>query len=1376
MAFKMFNFKNFFGNNHNTDFIVEANRGDTPESSVLLDEEDLDFLYQVDYNFWTYAISTRYEVLLDELKNRDAIRKKIEAQFVKDFNSVYKTKEEREGISLDSFVDFVNVFASNFNDYGEKVSTPISDKAKFKNWEKDFRNEYGEDFDKVKKVGSRSFFHDLRYMICGYIVPFVKENKAYPLKGTPGRTRIFVPMYINRLIQKLETTKGEEITLPANNHKLLNLSRVLSKEVPVDMKKKGTYGFDLSRARTQNIPLGPNRSTALGKTRGFTFPSIEGSKSIKNLVRQLVKFNYQRHMGPLPSDENFKKFSGVNEKGEPVLTYKFVKIKRNLEDNFNYDVIKNSIKNKIITFISNNRKLSSWSKVKDHGLFDIIDSKFQNEIETGSWANTSNALTNYIIKNKSGLTQSSENQDKSLEAATYVSNWQNITGNRPIEAKFAEYFSEKQLEHLLESGKMVSGPRILDGDDEESRRQNYLRLDPESKRELEKKLSEEDINEFIKTGRLPLNLKTIAGKKKLVPGEMDYAPVVLPFLKTKVVDPDGKEQEISVPLLKPGKYLSGLSGGAIDDGESEADQDSKAQDNERDIGYEEDDSEESDKLKDFTTPSTSDRTSVYRLKDENGDEKEVKVIDASSSERYVKKPGVGGVYYSIDTKGESRKFGFNRWKKSDKYAFIKVWSHPEHSEQVFSFGDVKNKYQQLFGKRILDIYDEVDPIEFYSNKNLPDYYPFILNGYKIGKENDIPRASRDDQEDSSSNVSSATDPLGLKIIKSNSSPEIMGFPLVVKAINDCLTMKRKVCNNDGNEGFRVWLLESPQRIQDLHDYVVGQVMDGGNNGIWKTFVGDSGEKKGAIPVFCSIIGKWQQKSSNTLKSSMNHGQVGRKLRKNLIGALSVAVFKQDLSKYQEYLDGLEKKSKQSNNSNSSRLLNSIDSVKVLGDDDDDKVAEWFYPGYENSEDKGSFQTNPENFKPDMEDWRFGPPTELRNFLKSFYESDKTRITQDQKDILLKKIKDEKEFLVGNGSADQGVIGTDSYIFNKSIFDETPGENSLTIKQQIQALHSYTNQIYEKDISYVSELKVAGKKDKEQVAEDDILSDESNEYIKNFKEKFYSISPIVKKLILGVIKVNNTQDSQLAATSNYLYKFMNKPQTSNEGFVQNISILYYILSNDKNSLLKSYPQFLESLGTGTSNAEVEYVRKNPGSNTKTFLSSLNSIGEMFVDVAANFEDIIDDLLYKIKNDDAYKASISLFMKDLISKNLMSNEVVRFLRSNLYKPGGLEAPEGANIPAYFNPLPDIHKIQSKTASFIRSYSSTLRRIDMGNLTTDSGFSNIGKIKRGEIVNLINSKKENLEKSNIAKKVKDYYVKSGEWERLDSYFKRFIDSNII
>jgi hypothetical protein len=1378
MAFKMFNFKNFFVSNHDTEFILEARRGDTPESSVLLDEEDLDFLYQIDYTLWTYAISTRYEVLLEELKKRDAVRKKIESAFVRDFNKLYKTKEDRENISLDSFVDFVNNFASGFNDYGDKVATPVEEKVKLKNWEKDFREEYGEDFDRAKKKGSRSFLHELRYMICGYIVPFAKEKKAYKLSGNRGASKTFVPMHINRLIQKLETTKGEEITLPGNSQKLMNLSRTLEKEVPIEMKKTGSYGFDLGRARTQNISLGGGRSTAAGKTRGFTFPSLDTSKGVKNLIRELAKFNYQRHMGPLPSDENFKKFSGTDSDGSPLLTYRFFSIGRNLEDSFNYDVIKKSFNNKIVEFISKNRTLQSWSKVKDNGFYDIVDSKFRDEIETGDWATTDNETIEYILKNRSDLVASSDDKEnKANIARSYVSNWQNISGNRKILNKFAGYFAEKQADHILETGKRVLGPRILDGEDEEARRQSFLRLDSDARSELEKNLSKEELENFIKTGRLPLNLKTINGKKKLVPGDMDYAPVVLPFVKRKFVGYDGEEKEINVPLLKPGMYLSGVLSSKSSNADSNDDVKGEVGNSDSDQDAPED--EKSKPKDDFYTPSTSDRTSVYKLVDDNGEEKEVKVISAKSSGRYLKKAGVDGVYYSIDTKGATRKFGFNRWRKNDKASFIKVWSHPDHIDQVFSKSDVIKKYKQLFGGSIIDIYDDVDPINFYSKYDLPDYYPFVLNGYRIGEEIKIPRkTSSDDGEENREGQysSSETDPLRLKVIKSNSNPEIMGFPLIIKAINDCLSMKKIVCNNDGNVGFRVWLLENPGRIQDLHDYVVGEVIAGGNKGIWKTFLGDSGEKKSAVNVFCSTIGKWLQSGYQKVKrGSINHGQVGRKSRKNLIGTLSVFAFKRSLSEYQSYLDDLEKKSKL-NNSNS-KALNSIFSIDVIGDDDDDEMAEWYFPGYRKSENKGEFQADKDNFRPDMENWRFGPPTELRNFLRTFYETNKSLLTQDQKDTLLGKVKEEKEFLVGNGSSSQGTIGTDSYIFNQKILDDTPEDSSLTIKQQIESLHDYTNKIYQKDIEHISGLSVAREKSTKEPSSEDALVDETNSYVKDFKQKFNSVVPEVKKLVEKINYANNV-DSNLRKISNIVGNLIQLGQTSNENFVKSASVFYYVLGDpnkDRGSLLRAYTLFLQGLGTETSDAEIAYIRKYPGSNTKSFFVALDSISDMFLSVAVKFESMFDDVLLQMKQNDDYKNSVISFRKNLESNNLIKANVLEFLRSNMYKPGGFARPQGY-AGDYFDPIPYIHKLQGVTSLAVRNYGSTLRRIDSNSLSTEPDFSNVGKLKKVEIINIINSKKEISEKSSIAKRIKDYYTKSGRWDSLDSYFKRFIDKNIV
>jgi len=1371
----MFDFKKFFSY-HNTDFIVEANRGDTPESSVLLDDEDLDFLYQVDYKYWSSAMSSRYEVLLDELKRRDSARRTVEARFWDDFKKSYPTREDRENISLDSFVDFVKRFASQYNDYGKKTSTSIEEKIKFKNWESDFRKEYSKTFDRVKIKSSKDFLSDLRYMIFNYIVPFVDEKRAYPVKSSledAGGKSINIKFHINRLIQKLETSKGESITLPDNSQVLKNLSKVLMSEIPIEMQGKGSYGFDLNTARMKNFTLGSNPSYAVGKTRGFIFPATRGSNGIPDLIRNLMRLNYQRHMGPLPSDENFKKYSHNDEEGKPVLMYKLTGGRRPVEDNFNYEIIRKSISNKIKNFIARNRKQDKWSTISDLGLYDIIDARFRNDIESGAWAASSSSLINYIFSKRSKISKNNDDSSgisKERTVSDYVSDWRRISENRPIADKFAEYFAEKQVDYMLQSGKSVSSPRILDGETKEERQANYDRIDGELKKEIEGKLSKEEIDEFIDSGRLPLSLKSIKGKKKLAPGGFGYLPVIMPFLKTTVVDEDGNSSVISVPLVRPGKYLSGLSG----------DYDNEAQVDPDEIeGDSEDDSETTNKIP--STPSTSDRTSVYKLKDEEGKDKEVKVIDAQSTDRYIKKTGTGGAYYSIDTKGASRKYSFNRWKESDINKFIKVWAHPDMGGQTFDRSTIINKYKEFFGQDVSGVYDDIDAYDFYRDEKLPTGLPFSLKGYRLGKENEIPKRNDDERSDDSRGPSStATSNLGLTILPSDSAPEIIGFEPVVKAIKDCLSMKVKVCNNDGNEGFRVYLLEDPDRIQQLHDYIVKQTMLGSNRGIWKDFLGEDGRRKSPKLVFCSIAGKWLQAKSSSLGSDTpKHGQTSRKDRRNLIGASSIQAFMSDLDKYKEYVLDLGKKN-QSSSGLTRKVLNSIKSVKILGEDDDDQIANWFYPGYKdiNSKLKGDFLSDKDNFKPDIQEWRFGPPTELRSLLTSFYETSGKSISQEDKDSLLEKIKQEKEYLVGNGSQENGIIGLDSYIFNQKTFDETPEDSSGSIKQQILGLHKYTNGIYNKDIEIISQLPVREKEqendqEEKRVVEKDPLIDEQNEYLKDFKQKFLSLSPAIRSLLLKVVSVNSVE-TELSKTLVKLSKFIDQSGNSTQNFVNIISSLYYILgSND--SLIKNLAGFSDRVVSGTTSAEQEFVKKNPGSSTKDFLKQIELITNDTLNLNLSFNSVIDSLINSLSRDENYRKSLGPFLKQLSDNKILSSDVLGFFRSNIYKPGGLNAPEGVQFSPYKDKTPEIENIHTKILVAIRSSKSILRRVDAVNLLNNPDFTNVGKISRLEVVQVIKAQPDIQKKKDIAKRVKEFYISRNSWNSLDSYFKSFIDNTI-
>lgn len=1406
MVFIMFDFKKFFSH-HNTDFIVEANRGDTPESSVLLDNEDLDFLYQVDYEDWASALSTRYEVLLDELKRRDSARRTLEARFWDDFKKSYPTREDRENISLDSFVDFVKRFASQYNDYGKKIPTPVEDKIKFKNWESDFRKEYSKSFDRVKRKSSKDFLSDLRYMIFNYIVPFIDEKPGYPIKSSLDQSKSTrIKFYINRLIQKLETSKGESITLPDNAQVLKNLSRVLMSEIPVEMQSKGSYGFDLNTARMKNITLGSNPSYAVGKTRGFIFPTTRGSNGIPDLIRDLIRLNYQRHMGPLPSDENFKKYSH-SEDGKPILTYRLAGGRRPIEDNFNYELIKKSIYYKIKNFIERNRDRDKWSTISDLGLYDIIDSRFRNDIESGAWATSSSSLMNKIFSKRSKILKDNNNSSgltKERIVSDYVSDWRNISGNRPISDIFTEYFAEKQVDYMLQSGKAVSSPRILDGETKEERQANYDRIDVKLKKEIESKLSREEIEEFINSGRLSLGLKSIRGKKKLIPGGFGYAPVIMPFINTTVVGEDGESKTISVPLVRPGKYLSGVRPQVFS-----RDQEDESQINPDEIDSDEE-SGESENNKIPSTPSTSDRTSIYKLKDNEGNDKEVKVIDAQSTDRYVKKRGTGGAYYAIDTKGASRKYSFNRWKESDINKFMKVWAHPDKPGQVFDRSTIirvysgKGEDDGLFGKYLTSLYDDVDAYDFYKDEKLPVGLPFSLRGYRVGKENEIPK--RDDEKpegETRSASSTATSNLGLTILPSDSAPEIIGFEPVVKAIKDCLSMKVKVCANDGNVGFRVYLLENPDKIQQLHDYVVKQTMLGKNRGIWKDFLGEDGQRKSPKYVFCSIIGKWLQAKSSSIGSDAPiHGQTSRKDRRNLIGASSVQAFMSDLDKYKEYVLDLGKKNQSSGRPSSltRKVLNSIKNVKALGDDDDDQITDWFYPGYKelDSKSKGDFLADKNNFAPDIAEWKFGPPTELRKLLTSFYETDKS-ISQEDKDSLLEKIKQEKEYLVGNGSYESGIIGLDSYIFNQKTFDEIPENSDIPIRQQILGSHKWTNGVYNKDIEIISQLPVREKEqendqEEKRVVEKDPLIDEQNEYLKDFKQKFLSLSPLIRSFLLKIGDISSLSDDgsplapELTNNISKIDRIYGKTGGSTQKFVNLISSLYIIFGSD-DSLLNNFSSFVDRvvyspkkpdddpmIVNRTTGAEQEFVKKNPGSSTKDFLKQIELITNDILNLNLGFNSIIDSLINSLSKDENYRKSLSLFFNQLSDKDnkILPSDVLGFFRSNIYKPGGLNAPNVEFLP-YKDNTSKIEKIYTKILMAIRSSKSILRRVDAANLLNNPDFTNVGKISRLEVVQVIKAQPDIQKKKEIAKRVKEFYISRNSWNSLDSYFKGFIDNTI-
>jgi len=1337
----MFDFKNFF---KKLDQISEANIGESPETAVLIDNDDLDFLYQLDYQHWKNALHTRYEVLLDSLRSRDNVRKSVEAQFIKSFNNLYPTAPDRQDIDLESFIDFVNNFASNFNDFGQKKETPINEKVKFKDWEKDFRQEYSNSFDDAKKRNSRDFLKNIRYMILDYIVPFVLEKNLYPIKFNEEYVKdengniVKARFYINRLIQKLETNQGKELLLPDGSFALSNLSKVLARKDPIELEKTGKYGFDMSRARVEEVG-----GTALGKTRGFTFPQLRsGSSGLTKVFNDLMRLNYQRHMGPLPSDENFADYADMrDDAGNPSLIYKKLDSKsRNLEDNLNLVNLKISIKNRIKNFIARNRTESNWSNLKLKGLYDIVDKKFSDEIEQGEWAVSSDKMVNYIINNlPSGYKIDGPKKEFVMR---YVSNYQKVSGNSPISDKFAEYFSNKQVDYILSSRKgAIASPRILDGENYEQRKSNFERIEPKLKKQITDNLSPEEIDYFIKTGRLPLDLKD----KKLIPGKFTHAPIILPFLK--INSPNGGT--ITVPLIRPGKYLTGFQG--IKDG---GDVEFEPENEEPEEGTEEEKSSNISSL-----PSTSDRTSVYINTDVSGKEKEVKIIDASSTDRYVSKTGARGAYYATkkNEKGYGeRKFGFSRWKKTDREAFLNVFSHPGYN-QNFSLDDVITKYEQLFGK---DVYEEIfsgleDPESFYKKQELSDGFPFKLQGYRIAPEDERASKSFDDETSRSDGLNVAS--FANLTIKPDKDGDIIGFPFVIKAIVRCLTLKTRVCNNDGYLGYRTYYLEDADRVQDLHDQVVA---DAFRTNIWKNFT----SKTSATNSFCSVIGKLFQGS--------RLGQSTRKKRLELIGSASNEYFKRLLGSYQNHLEDLDSKKKApTTNKKKLSILNLINKINPLSDEDDDKVVEWFFPGYNSKSqmEKGKFVADPNNFSPSFTEWNKGqPPTDLKDLLSLIYDN-LDSIPESYKNKIIDKIKKEKEYLVGNGDSSQGVLGTNSYIWNKNILNHKTDFG--TIDDQVSSFHKYIKDLYNSDL-----VKLANMPESEISSdyEEEVPAKDSNDtttkaaeqidegYIGTFRSYFSKLSPILIDVLTNSSKIPYIRSN-----------LIENPRKADKT-AEIISVLDIILNINKKSSVISLFNFLISNIEApppqlykTTIYEKDYIKENRDAKSSSFLSVLYNISIGLYKLSDSFDDILN-LLEKDVLDQDNRSVISVFIKQNFSEKESSK---LFLVSNIYR-NNQKALDHYNV-SYFNFSSLIENIFQKVSAMNRP--SVLRRIDSHNISSGEGFE-IGKLSSWELVKLINSKSSDAEKSELSKKIKDYYLSKNKWDQAEPFLKKYVDSKIL
>lgn len=588
----MYNFKEFFKRNYDSPILLEAFRGSYPKKPVLYDNEDLDFLYQFDQRDWINALNYRYKSAWAALKKRQDVRNKIikemisslkKSEFIKPVSIKMKQGDKEETrtsykiyvnkMNIEQFKKFILDLGEVYDNYGDKTGeVDTKELSQRKYWLDQLFDEY--DIETIYTRGAKDnqrAIKDIIFEIIKRIVIYVKggDEETYPV----ARSNMKAKLYLNRFIQKLETTKGEEHHLKT---RLENLSEIYGKDI--QFGKIGSYGFDLSNPRVVKKTIksknGKVKKEIVYRTgsgaEGYTFPK---STSIRDSLHRLYSLNYHRHFGDLPTDDP----SHTHD-----IIYKSIESKMSgastSDDKLSFNVLKTSIANNIRKSLIKKRS-GDWYSTD---LEDLLKGSFNPDDEkekmiSGIWfvrkmLDNESAKEEDVVKIPQsklrsifhsppdlydvGVERNKEDGKIGIKALRWMTSYQNVVNVRKLRDMFAEYFANLRVLEYINSQAAYS-PRILGIDptgdpkkDEEIRIKELARLDKQDLAMLQKNLTPEEWEKFKKTGRLPYKIgKDREGKTVVKVGE-DSPPLILPHIKKG----EGKSA-IYFPLLKPGKYV-----------------------------------------------------------------------------------------------------------------------------------------------------------------------------------------------------------------------------------------------------------------------------------------------------------------------------------------------------------------------------------------------------------------------------------------------------------------------------------------------------------------------------------------------------------------------------------------------------------------------------------------------------------------------------------------------------------------------------------------------------------------------------------------------------------------------------------------------------
>lgn len=247
--------------------------GDVIRQPIRLDKDDIEFLYQFPPEIWVQAIRKRYnddlgEALIARHEKRLGSKKEIKEAAILAIRAGGKTRN-----------GFFNKLLREYPQYFDKESIKKMKEHYGLKWKKDHKDLSDFEFEKALEGAGDA----IAYYAIERIHPDAPETtnkneneKTYYFTFGWKKVTIKAKPFINRLIHKLEKTKGE-----AHNKKI----GLDNKEHP-----HGQYGYDLNNPKATVGKL-------TGGTDGMGFVTNDMAEEA---IKDFLNDNYQHYYGKLP--------------------------------------------------------------------------------------------------------------------------------------------------------------------------------------------------------------------------------------------------------------------------------------------------------------------------------------------------------------------------------------------------------------------------------------------------------------------------------------------------------------------------------------------------------------------------------------------------------------------------------------------------------------------------------------------------------------------------------------------------------------------------------------------------------------------------------------------------------------------------------------------------------------------------------------------------------------------------------------------------------------------------------------------------------------------------------------------------------------------